>query len=180
LKEGFLLNMKAVKDFIYELFVSAAIVAFIYFFIAVFPLVPTASMNPTIVPGERVVVEKLTRFFRTLEYGDILVFPCPDSKPGAFPYIKRLIAKGGDVLEFVDGKVYRNGDLLEEPYAVGQTYSYQPRYEIPEGMLFFMGDNRSNSEDARFWHTTSFVSEKAVIGRAVAIMWPLNQLRVLK
>ena len=108
------MNMKSVKEFMVELLVSAAIVAFIYFFIAVFPLVPSASMNPTIAPGERVVVEKLTRFFRTVEYGDILVFPCPDSKPGAFPYIKRLIAKGGDVLEFSNGKVYRNGELLEE------------------------------------------------------------------
>lgn len=174
------MNMKSVKEFMVELLVSAAIVAFIYFFIAVFPLVPSASMNPTIAPGERVVVEKLTRFFRTVEYGDILVFPCPDSKPGAFPYIKRLIAKGGDVLEFSNGKVYRNGELLEESYAVGQTISYQSRYEIPEGMLFFMGDNRTNSEDARFWHTTPYVSEKAVIGRAVAIMWPINQWRLLK
>ncbi len=91
-----------------------------------------------------------------------------------------MIAKGGDVLEFSNGRVYRNGELLEEPYAVGQTISYQSRYEIPEGMLFFMGDNRTNSEDARFWHTTPYVSEKAVIGRAVAIMWPINQWRLLK
>lgn len=174
------MSMKALKEFLVELLISAAIVAFIYFFVAVFPLVPSASMNPTIAPGERVVVEKFTRFFRAVNYGDILVFPCPDSKPGDFPYIKRLIAKGGDVLEFKDGQVYRNGELLSEPYAVGKTYSYQARYEVPEGHLFFMGDNRTNSEDARFWKTTPFVAENAVMGRAVAIMWPLNHLRVLR
>jgi signal peptidase I len=63
---------------------------------------------------------------------------------------------------------------------MGQTFSYQEKFEVPEGMLFFMGDNRNNSEDARFWVTTPFVSEKKVIGRAVAIMWPLNKLRALK
>lgn len=174
------MNLKWIKEFLMEFAVSAAIVAFIYFFVVVFPLVPSASMTPTIMPGERVVVEKFSRFFREFEHGDILVFPCPDAKPGTFPYIKRLIAKGGDTISFFQGKVYLNGELLQEDYVLGQTYSYTEEYIVPEGMLFFMGDNRSNSEDARFWISTPYVSEKQVIGRAVAIAWPLKSLRVLK
>ena len=108
------MDLKWIKEFLSEFLISAAIVAFIYIFVVVFPLVPSASMTPTIMPGERVVVEKFTRFFRKPEYGDILVFPCPDSKPGTFPYIKRLIAKGGDTIEFKEGQVFLNGQLLEE------------------------------------------------------------------
>ncbi|MCE5195763.1 MAG: signal peptidase I [Negativicutes bacterium] len=174
------MTLKDVKEFLVELAVSAAIVAFIYFFVAVFPLVPTSSMSPTIATGERIVVEKFSKYYRDFEYGDILVFPCPDQPPSVAPYVKRLIGKGGDVLEFSSGLVYRNGELLNESYAVGTTVSYTQKYEIPPGYLFFMGDNREHSEDARFWHTTSFVREADVIGRAVAVLWPLGHIRSLR
>lgn len=178
-KKAVLMKMKDVKEFLVELAISAAIVAFIYFFVAVFPLVPTSSMSPTIAVGERIIVEKFTKYYRDFEYGDILVFPCPDQPRSVAPYVKRLIGKGGDVLEFSNGRVYRSGELLEESYAVGTTLSYTQKHEVPTGYLFFMGDNREHSEDARFWNTTSFVSEDDVIGRAVAVIWPLGQIRSL-
>ena len=62
-----------------------------------------------------------------------------------------MIGKGGDVLEFKNGHVYRNGGELQEPYInEPMEFTMEGSYTVPEGMVFVMGDNRNHSSDSRF------------------------------
>ncbi|MEJ5273255.1 MAG: signal peptidase I, partial [Spirochaetota bacterium] len=135
--------------------------------------IPTASMDPTIPAGTRIIglpivyggfifktniklpaLKKIHRF-------DIVIFKHPDTKIKT-PYVKRVIGLPGDTV-FIDGKnVYINGQKIFEPYT---QYILDPQYlahpevkrqsygpvKVPEGNLFVMGDNRDNSEDSRYW-----------------------------
>ena len=66
-------------------------------------------------------------------------------------WVKRVIGKGGDKLEFHDNAVYRNGTKLNEPYINGvMEFSMPGSFTVPEGTIFVMGDNRNHSSDSRF------------------------------
>ena len=88
-----------------------------------------------------------------------------------------MIAKGGDTISIEDGQVYRNGELLEEPYTKdGYTNGGMDETVVPEGQLFLMGDNRVVSVDSRS-PQVGFVSEDLVIGKAVLRLFPFNEIR---
>ena len=90
--------------------------------------------------------------------------------------IKRVIAKGGDTIAIADGNVYRNGELLDEPYTKdGYTNGGLDETVVPEGELFLMGDNRVVSVDSRS-KEVGFVSEDLVIGKAVLRLFPFNKI----
>ncbi len=157
--------------------------------------IPSSSMEPTLQIDDRMVVEKVTFRFREPRRGDVVVFEGEDeplSAPlsggdrfvravgqfvGVIPtsardFVKRVIAVGGDEVLIEDGQVLVNDVALDEPYVVfGDQDNYGP-VTVPEGELFFLGDNRPNSSDSR--RSLGFVSEGAVVGRAVVIIWPLE------
>lgn len=144
-------------------------------------IVPTGSMIPTIQINNRVLAEKVTfRFIRPPHYGDIVVFPDPK---GEHPHlIKRVIATGGQTVDLRGGKVYVDGRELVEPYthnlpSVQLTPEYAFPLKVPEGDLWVMGDNRTNSGDSRVFGPIP-VSE--VQGRAIWTYWPLSAFAVLK
>jgi len=148
-------------------------------------VVPTPSMVPTVQVGDRILAEKI--FFKLfgLHRGDIIVFN-PPFAPEANPitkmigleddYLKRIIGMAGDTIEVRDGKVYRNGVALDEPYIMEpMNYVYGP-VKVPEGKLFVMGDNRNNSNDSHAW---GFLDVKEVRSRAIFRFWPLNRIGIL-
>lgn len=139
-----------------------------------------SSMEPTLHTGQYILVNKLIYFhfdlnaplrllpgqadlpprvvypFRPPQRGDIVVFEYP--RDVRKDYIKRVIGLPGDVLEFREGRVYVNGELLDEPYLRGAfTYCLggypcaQGPITVPPGSIFVMGDNRGNSSDLREW-----------------------------
>jgi len=130
--------------------------------------VESISMQPTLFPGDYVIVNKLAyRFNHTPERGDVIVFRYPPN-PEAIPYIKRVIGLPGDQVHIANGKVFVNAQELLEPFLTVTT-NRGGDWSVPSGQLFVMGDNRNNSSDSRSW---GFVPLENIIGRAELIYLP--------
>jgi len=141
--------------------------------------IPSASMEPTLKVGDRVLVNKLSYDFHDVRRGDIVVFGSPpgEDNPEIKDLIKRVIGLPNETVEGRDGRVYINGDPLKEPYlpAGTTTSSFGPE-KVPPGHLWVMGDNRSNSKDSRFFRA---ISEDLLVGRAFIRVWPLSSIGLL-
>ena len=161
--------------------------------------IPSPSMEPTLIQGDRVLVNKIPYYFHDPRRGDIIVFsnPNPEATPdrgfvGGFfhwlfqglgfqqpeneDFIKRVVGLPGDVVEGMHGSVYVNGVKLIEPYLTQHTQPF-PATTVPAGKLFVMGDNRGNSLDSRFG--LGFVPIDNVIGKAFVKIWPPSRAGLL-
>jgi signal peptidase I len=166
--------------------------------------IPSASMEPTLTGGDRVLVEKVSYHFGGPARGDVVVFeknlglvqdPSATDEPlwtdvvnafkGLFGFptggredlIKRVMAVGGDKIQGKNGSVYVNGHKVDEPYlpAGVKTSTFGP-ISVPEGKLFVMGDNRGNSDDSRSFGP---VPADKVVGHAFVLLWPLGRFSPL-
>lgn len=151
--------------------------------------IPSGSMIPTLMIGDRLIVEKLSYYLGPPHRGDIVVFypPDPYAKPldgtGRFlrwlgftrdaAYIKRVIGLPGETVAVHNGKVLINGKPLNEPYIQTPPVDETLPVKIPPDNYFMMGDNRNNSRDSRFWGT---MPRENVIGRTFLRFWPLNRI----
>ncbi len=152
--------------------------------------IPSASMEPTLEEGDRVLVNKLSYDVHDINRGDVVVFELPPDKvgpDGIKDLIKRVIALPGDVIETRDGVVYINDRRLSEPYLPEGTLTGDPtngsnpaieRQTIPEGTVFVMGDNRDNSHDSRY-PDRGPIPIDSVVGRAFVLVWPLGEVGAL-
>jgi len=141
--------------------------------------IPSPSMEPTLDVGDRVLVNKLSYKFHDVHRGDVVVFERP---PGASTgedgeikdLIKRVIAVGGDTIEAREGEVYVNGEVVDENYLEpGTPTDNLPLTTIPDGHLFVMGDNRTNSEDSRVFGP---IDEDDIVGRAFIRVLPITNI----
>jgi signal peptidase I len=124
------------------------------------------SMEPTLHNGEFVIVNKLAYKFGEPKHGDVIVFRYP--RDPEQEYIKRIIGLPGDRIRIVNGEVYVNDELIDEPY-IAAAPRYQSEWRVPEGSLFVLGDNRNNSSDSHNWGP---VPMEYVIGKALFVYWP--------
>ena len=139
--------------------------------------IPTESMVPTLMVKDRLLVNKFIYRFTEPERGDIALFE--NQQGGKDPLIKRVVGLPGETLELRDGKVYVDGDPLEEPYlerdpckpGYPKTCSFGP-VTVPRNHYFMMGDNRTNSLDSRFFGP---VPEEDVVGEALVRFWPVSR-----
>jgi signal peptidase I len=154
-------------------------------------LIPSSSMANTLVPRQRVVVDRLIYRFRPVHRGDIIVFRCAPLADAVL--IKRAVGLPGDLLALRNGRLYVNGvqasdsfvdkvDGVVEPtqsaYASSTDdpsapWSLARPYRVPAGRYFVMGDNRTDSDDSRYWGT---VPQSAIIGQAFFTYWPLGRI----
>lgn len=106
-------------------------------------VVDGASMEDTIKDGDKLVAKSVSK----VSYGDIVVI----SGEAGYDLIKRVIAVEGQTVELIDGKVYVDGEMLEESYAKGETEPLTAKtvWVLKEGEIFYLGDNRENSSDSR-------------------------------
>lgn len=162
-----------IKEWIYTLLIAVVLVIIIRTFLLDSRVVPTTSMVPTIKPGDRLFVEKISHRFSGLERGEVIVFKPPIKSGLKDDLIKRLIALPGDTVEVKDSKLYINDEPQDEPYLNEPIqYSYK-KVTVPEGKLFVMGDNRNRSYDSHEWGFVDIVSVK---GKAFFTYWPLNRM----
>jgi len=150
-------------------------------------VIPTASMANTVQPGDRVLIDRVSYRFRAIRPGDIIAF----GGHGPIPLLKRVVGLPGDRLSLAAGRLFVNGqpsplawvrrlDGRLEPTLPGPQQSVpwslaQP-YVVPAGQYFAMGDNRTDSDDSRYWGT---VSRGQIIGKAFFVYWPVQHVKGL-
>jgi signal peptidase I len=158
--------------------------------------IPSESMEPLLERNDRVVVNKLTYSFDDIGRGDVIVFAKPSTAPSGdlADLIKRVVGLPGESIIIEDGSVFINGAPLDEPYLPEGTFTSQGAGTpqpgelgvpsrcgradpclVPEGHVFVMGDNRSNSKDSR-WPELGYVEADQLVGRAFLRVWPLGRL----
>lgn len=160
-----------------EAFAIAVIsILFIMIFIVQSFLVKGSSMEPTLLDGERLLVNKFIFWVRPPETGDIVVLKYP--KNPRVKYIKRVIAGPGQSVYVNGGKVYVDGYQLKEDY-LNETMNTDYDFEVvPERTVFVMGDNRNYSKDSRD-SDVGFVPYENLVGKAIFIFWPLSKVKIL-
>jgi signal peptidase I len=158
--------------------------------------IPSSSMEETLQINDRMVVEKITNRFREPRRGEIWVFEgddlgvTPEGQNGvqravrvvgqfigivpasARDFVKRVVGLPGDEILIEEGRVYVNGEALDEPYVVHDDKSDFGPVTVPQDRLFFLGDNRPNSSDSR--RSLGFVPTEHLVGRAALIIWPVD------
>lgn len=132
-----------------------------------------SSMEPSLHNGEFVVINRLAYRWENVERGDIVVFHYPLDPERRF--IKRIVGLPGDEVRVLDGEVFVNGDLLDEPYLAADP-RYEGQWLVESGSVFVLGDNRNNSSDSQNWGN---LPETDIIGKAILIYWPLEELSII-
>ena len=160
-----------------------------------------SSMTPTLVEGQHIVVNKIVysridredfaRFlpfvpldcdessgvvyaFGPPERGDIVIFHSPRQE--SLDLVKRVIGVPGDTIEIKSGRVFRNGEAIEEPYITNRDNRTIEPTEVPPGSYYVLGDNRVASSDSRSW---GFLEDEYIIGKAWGSYWPIDRARLL-
>ena len=133
------------------------------------------SMAPTLEDHDRLIINKFAYRIDAPHLGDIVMLYYPSDPSQSF--VKRLIAGEGDQVRIVDGKVYRNGVLLDDSFVPANYRSHDdwgPEV-VPEGYYFVMGDHRNASSDSRHWR---YVPKKYVVGKVQMRWWPPRHVRI--
>lgn len=154
-----------------ETVIPAIVIAlFINLFLAQATQVLGQSMEPTLHSSQRVVIEKVTYRFHGPRRGDIVVV---NSSRQSEMLIKRVIGLPGETIEVRDGRVYVNGQLLEEPWTVKPGGGQYGPQAVPPLHVFVLGDNRGASNDSR---TLGPVPIEDIVGHAWLSYWPLEDI----
>lgn len=132
------------------------------------------SMEPTLLPHDRVLVVKFSYRLRSPHRGDVIVLRYPLNPQRN--YIKRIVAVPGDTLEVKSGALYVNGTRINEPYLNGSPQGNYGPFSVPTDSVFVMGDNRNNSEDSRAFGA---LKKEFIVGQALLVYWPPPRVRLL-
>lgn len=156
-----------------------ALIICIIVFVFIFRIVDVSgdSMNPTLLNGDKLVVSDV---FYKPKQGDIVIFRKDEYKAEAL--VKRVIATEGQTIEidFDRGRVYVDGELLDEPYIAEPTHKqldFQGPQTVPEGCVFVMGDNRNASSDSRRTQI-GMVDERLIVGKVLLRVFPFDSIGV--
>lgn len=140
-------------------------------FLLINAVIPSESMENTIMTGDRIFGNRLAYLFDDPERFDIVIFKYPDDESQRF--IKRVIGLPGETVEIREGKVYINGldTPLDDSFTPETPVGNFGPYTVPEGCYFMLGDNRNNSRDSRMWDNP-YVKKEKILGKAVLRYFP--------
>lgn len=173
--------VKEVYEWIKSLVIAGILAYLIHTFLFAIVVVSGSSMEPTLLNQERLIMNKIAYRVGAPQHGDIVVFHATETDD----YIKRVIGLPGDIIEFKEDTLYINGESAEEVYLnekknalheeLTLTIDFGP-VEVPDGMVFVMGDNRRNSTDSR---DIGPIEIEKIIGRVKIVIWPIQEIRSL-
>ena len=142
--------------------------------------IPSGSMEPTLWKGDRIIVDKMSVRFGTINIGDIIVFRAPvnvkvDCGDSVTDLVKRVVGLPGDHLVSKGNTIFVNGVPLDQKWSVWPTIGATPirNVTVPRGHYFVMGDNHANSCDSRTWGT---VPRSSIVGKVFLKIWPLGSI----
>lgn len=182
------------REWIESIVIAVILALFIRTFIVQAFKIPSGSMQPTLMQGDRIMVNKFIygaripfTFFRLPalrqpKRADVIVFIYPgDTKKD---FIKRLVGLPGEKVEIKEGNIFINGKLANE-LLLRKFYYYNRAdfgeegspVEIPADSFYVLGDNSATSRDSRYW---GFVPRHNLVGKAFLIYWPLNRIRIIR
>ena len=184
-------HKSTVREYFESIVVAVILALFIRTFVVQAFKIPTGSMEPNLLVGDHLLVNKFvfspaaTGVERTLlpvrpvERGDVVVFKYPEDPERDF--IKRIVGLPGETVEVKGTQVLINGTAIAQPFAhfllphdpAAPVNEGDPRERfgpvtVPDGHYFAMGDNRDNSQDSRYW---GFLPAHYIKGRALMIYW---------
>ncbi len=166
-----------VSAWLRDLIISLAISAFIIIFLYQPVKVEGTSMMPGLFDQERIFINKFVYRLEPIGRGDIVVFRYPRDTTKS--YIKRVIGTAGDRVLIEQGRVYVNGQQLDEAYVptfYADTRSY-PEIVVPPHCYFLLGDHRTMSDDSRDFGP---VDQRYIYGKAVFGYWPIDRVGTLR
>lgn len=142
--------------------------------------IPSGSMIPTIEPGDHLIVNLIPSYYREPEKGEIVVFEYNGEH-----LIKRVIGEPGDIIDLHEGKIYINGNEINETsyiYTYNSTREYAGSeidfpYIVPEDSYFMMGDNREGSADSRIFGS---IPKDAIIAIGAFKIFPFDMIGIVK
>ena len=182
-----------VRDWVESIVIAFILAMFIRTFIVQAFKIPSGSMRPTLIEGDRILVNKFIYgakipftdlrlpVIRNPRRGDVVVFIYP--KDPSRDFIKRMIAAEGETVQIKHGKICINGQTLDNP-RFARYYSNRGPYGeegkeiiVPADSFYVLGDNSTSSQDSRYW---GFVPNKYLLGEAFLIYWPLHRIRIIR
>lgn len=159
--------------------IVAIILAFVIrTFVVSTTLVSGPSMEPTLLTNDRLFVNRISFMVNNPKKGDIIEFHNPNNPSEDF--IKRVIGLPGDTIEIKNNYIYVNDNLLEEDYTSSQGFTefFNDSYwEVYDGEIFVLGDNRPNSNDSRSFGK---INDDSIVGIAFFRYFPFNRIGILK
>ncbi len=172
-----------ILEFVQSIVLALSVFVIIYLFVAQPNEVNGTSMVPNFEDREYLLTDKLSYRFGEPKRGDVVVFKAPPSEPCSedeCEYIKRIIGLPGDRVKVMGGKVYVNGEKLDQYFLPEDLVTQPGAYSlegveklVPMGYYLCFGDNRSHSRDGREFGP---VSRDSIIGKAFFKYWPVSSL----
>lgn len=152
-------------------------------FVAQMFYIPSGSMLPTLQVGDRIVVDKLSYRLHGVGRGDVVVFRRPPLEAADYSdLVKRVIGLPGETVSLTGGRVYVDGQFLSEPWLpnpspvtspsqLPEAFSLNHPFTVPPGEYYVMGDNRTDSEDSRYFGP---IPGNLIVGKMAFVAWPFT------
>ncbi len=164
-------------QWIVSLIIAIALAYLLKRFVIINAIIPSGSMENTIMKGDRLIGFQVAYLFSEPQRGDIIVFPYPDDESTL--YVKRIVGLPGEKVVIENGNIYINDSNvpLEEAYLKEEwTVADGPyEFQVPEDSYLVLGDNRNSSKDARYWNH-KYVQEDKIEGKVSFIYYPFSRI----